>query len=232
MSYKLLSYPISENSPAWPGACRPELSQQVFVSKGDACNEWDYKLRNHVGTHMDGPNHHLEDGLKIADLPLDRFIYEKPFILDIPKGKSEMILKEDLEKYEKEISEADLLMLRTGQSRIRKENPEAYGKEGAAVSSGAAEYLVKNFPNLKSVILDFISLCTYVDMKRTDGLVPDGDIAHRWMLGKWTENFICIIEDADLSGIDNEHLEQVIALPLFIKKIDSAQVTVLAKLRD
>ena len=232
MSYKLLSYPISKDSVAWPGACAPEMEQKVFVSKGAACNEWDYKLRNHVGTHMDAPNHHEENGLKIADLPLDRFIYDRPYIVDIPKGPSEFVLKEDLEPYAEQIAKADLLMIRTGQWKWHRDDPEAYSSKGAAVSSGAAEYLVKNFPNLKSVILDFISLCTYVDMKRTDGKTPDGDIAHRWMLGRWTENFICIIEDADLSGIENETLEQVISMPLFVKGIDSAQVTVLAKLKD
>ena len=232
MSYKLLSYPLSPDSPAWPGAFRPELEQKVFVSKGDACNEWNYKLRNHVGTHMDGPNHHLENGYKIADLPLDRFIYDKPYLVDIPKGESQMVTKADLEPYAEAISRADLLMIRTGQWKWHADDVERYCSKGAAVSAEAAEYLVKNFPNLKSVILDFISLCTYVDMKRTDGKTPDEDIAHRWMLGKWTDNFICIIEDANLGGIENSSLEQVIALPLFIKGIDSAQVTVLAKLKD
>lgn len=232
MSYKLLSYPIGVDAPAWPGACRPEIEQKVFVSKGAACNEWNYKLRNHVGTHMDAPNHHLENGLKISQLPLERFIYDHPFIIDIPKGASEMITKEELEPYAEEIARADLLMLRTGQWKWHRDNVEDYARKGAAVSSGAAEYLVKNFKNLKSVILDFVSLCTYVDMNRTDGKTPDGDIAHRWMLGKWTENFICIIEDADLSGIENGHIEQVISLPLFVEDIDSAQVSVLAKIID
>ena len=52
------------------------------------------------------------------------------------------------------------------------------------------------------------------------------------MLGKTGAEPVLIIEDIDLSGLDPDTLETVFALPLFIEGIDSAPVTILAKIRD
>ena len=43
---------------------------------------------------------------------------------------------------------------------------------------------------------------------------------------------VLIVEDIDLSGLEQEKLETVFALPLFVEGIDSAPVTILAKLKD
>ena len=225
MQYKLMSYKLTGDMPTWPGVDKIKTEQKGFVSKGDSCNEWQYTLRNHVGTHMDAPNHHMEDGYKIGDLPMDRFIYDKPLVLDIPKGFYEKITKADLEPYADKIAQCDLLIFRTGQYKFHKDDVKAYEEKGAAVSAEAAEYLVKNFKNIKSVMMDFVSLANPSDTQ-------DGNIAHRWLLGKWTDNFICIIEDADLSDVDADKLVKVIGLPLIMENVDSCQVTIVGCYED
>ena len=225
MQYKLMSYKLTENMPVWPKVDKVFTNQSGDISTGASCNEWKYTLRNHVGTHMDAPNHHMNDGLKISELPLERFIYEKPLVIDIPKGLCEKITKADLEPYADKIAQCDLLIFRTGQYKLHDTDPKAYSEKGAAVSAEAAEYLVKNFKNIKSVMMDFLSLATPSD---TD----DGNIAHKWLLGKWTDNFICIIEDADLSDVDADKLVKVVGLPLIMENIDSCQVTVIGYYRD
>lgn len=55
--------------------------------------------------------------------------------------------------------------------------------------------------------------------------------AHQVMLGMYKPAFICIIEDMKLSQVNSETLMRVLAMPLLVKGIDSAQVTVLAEER-
>ncbi len=225
MKYKLMSYKLRYGMPAWPNADKIITEQKAFIPQGSPCNEWTYQIRNHVGTHMDGPNHFCNDGKKIGDLPMERFIYEKPFVLDVPKGEYEKIWKADLEPYADKIAACDLLIFRTGQHKWHDTNVEAYENRGAAVSAEAAEYLVKNFPNLKSIMMDFVSLANPSD-------TADGNVAHRWLLGMWTDNFIGIIEDADLHDLDAEKLKMVIGLPLIIENVDSCQVTIVGCFED
>lgn len=221
MMYQILSYEMKKNSPRWPN--NPTVSYEPVsqIRNGDVSNVYNVTLMNHVGTHMDAPNHYREDGQKITELPLERFIFEKPFLLDIPKGELSKIWKEDLIKYEQELGVCDALLLRSGFSVNREENIEAYEWRGPAVSSEAAEYLVTNFPNLKAVFVDWLSLASIAD-------TADGDEAHRWMLGTYTENFITIVEDVNLRGLPRK-IKKVIAMPLMVEHIDSAPVTILAE---
>lgn len=222
--YKLLSYPISRHSTACPGATL--LSVEKVHTAGEDCDwtEWKYTLPNHLGTHYDAPNHHFAQGKRIAELPLEQFIFEKPFIAEVPKQPNELITKEDLLPYAEQIAACDALLLRTGFSALY-HNPEIYGGQNPGVSSEAAKWLNQNFRDLKAVVLDFISLQAMAN-------IPDGVIAHKWLLGQYSDNMICIIEDANLSGLSNDTLVRIFALPYFIDEIDSAQVTVLAEIKE
>lgn len=225
MSYKFLSYKLTMKSAICPGAERPVFKQTRHVTEGWAQNEWNITVPNHLGSHMDAPNHHYDEGIKIADLPMDRYVYEKPYLIDIPKGFHELITAEELMPYEKEIGQCDLLMLRTGHCRYHDTDEAVYGAKGPGVGSDAAEYLNKNFPNMKGLMIDFISLASYTDPE-------DGNKAHKWLLGEWSGHYSTIIEDTDLEGIDNDNLIRVFSLPIRYGEVDSCQVSVLAELRD
>ena len=73
--------------------------------------------------------------------------------------------------------------------------------------------------------MDWISLASPLDIK-------DGHKAHQILLGTEGNAPILIIEDLDLRGLDNESLETVFALPLFVEGIDSAPVTVVVKMKE
>ncbi|MDO4343279.1 MAG: cyclase family protein [Eubacteriales bacterium] len=225
MSYKFLSYKLTKTSAACIGAVRPEFKQTRHVTEGWAQNEWEITIPNHLGTHMDAPNHHYDNGIKIADLEMDRFVYEKPYIVDVPKGFSELITVEDLKPFAEEIAKCDLLMLRTGHSKYHDTDEYTYAAKGPGLSSQAAEYINKNFENVKGVFCDFIMLAAYTD-------IEDGNKAHKWLLGEWSDHYCTIIEDATCEGLSNDTLVRVFALPIRYGEVDSAQVSVLAEIRD
>ena len=176
-------------------------------------------LFNHFGTHMDAPKHFNDRGARMHTFPIDAFIYEKPLLLDIAKGAGEKITAEDLMPCADRIAAADLLLIRTGFDVQRSLDPKFYSENSPSVSTGAAKYLVQNFAgNLKAIALDFISLASPSDP-------ADGDEAHRWMCGSYTDYSIFIIEDVKMSEIDKDRLVKAAAVPLYLMEADSSPVT-------
>ncbi len=222
MYYQYLSYPLDVNDPGFPSEPTLTLETCTSTDNGDVYNSSKIHLFNHFGTHFDAPRHFNPQGVSITQLPLDQFIYNKPLLLDIPKNTGEMIEPEDLQEYLASIQQADFLIIRTGLEKVRLQNPQEYAANGSAVSIQAAQYLIDNAANLKAIGFDFIYLASPAHPEH-------GVKAHQIMLGMFSENFICIIEDMQLAHINKTVLQRVFALPLRVKGIDSSQVTVLAE---
>ncbi len=223
--YRRLSYTLNVRDHAFPGAPTMRIEPFESMQKGDRLNTYNVTLFNHFGTHMDGPNHFNGQGRQLYELELSTFIFEKPLLVDIPKGKGELVEPEELIRFDEAIRAADLLLVRSGFSAMRASDNRAYSEEGPAISARAAELIVERYQNLKAVGMDWISLSSPLHLE-------DGIRAHQIMLGKTGAEPVLIIEDIDLSGLDPDTLETVFALPLFIEGIDSAPVTILAKIRD
>lgn len=223
--YRRLSYTLNTRDRAFPGAPTISLSPFESIEGGDTCNTFQVTLFNHFGTHMDGPNHFNGNGKQLYELDLSRFIFERPLLVDIPKSEGEMVTPEDLFPFEDQIRKADLLLIRSGFSQKREEDNAVYSAQGPCISSDAAQLIVGKYGNLKAVGLDWISLSSPLHM-------GDGVLAHQIMLGKQGNAPVLIIEDIDLRGLEAEQLEAVFALPVFIEGIDSAPVTIIAKIKD
>ena len=223
--YRRLSYTLNVRDHAFPGAPTMRVEPFESMQKGDRLNTYNVTLFNHFGTHMDGPKHFNGQGRQLYELELSTFIFEKPLLVDIPKGRGELVEPEELMRFDEAIRAADLLLVRSGFSAMRASDNRAYSEEGPAISARAAELIVERYQNLKAVGMDWISLSSPLHLE-------DGIRAHQIMLGKTGAEPVLIIEDIDLSGLDPDTLETVFALPLFIEGIDSAPVTILAKIRD
>ncbi len=223
--YRRLSYTLNVRDHAFPGAPTMRVEPFESMQEGDRLNTYNVTLFNHFGTHMDGPNHFNGQGRQLYELELSTFIFEKPLLVDILKGRGELVEPEELMRFDEAIRAADLLLVRSGFSAMRASDNRAYSEEGPAISARAAELIVERYQNLKAVGMDWISLSSPLHLE-------DGIRAHQIMLGKTGAEPVLIIEDIDLSGLDPDTLETVFALPLFIEGIDSAPVTILAKIRD
>lgn len=215
-----LHHIMSESGPGWPGNPGLVITPLNQTVQGNNSNVYTVSFANHMGTHMDTPNHYLTEGIKITDLPPQFFIYHVPLLLDIPKLDREKISRADLEPHYESISRCDLLMIRTGFSAFRGSQPIRYSSQGPGMASDTARYLIEEFPRLRSIMIDFLSLASYSDPE-------DGDEAHKWLLGCYSNRFITPIEDANL-GVLPSNPRQIVVLPLLIDKVDSSPVTVLA----
>ena len=61
--FKILSYPIKDGDPTWPGNPTCSLEPHTSIAKGDTANTATIHLFNHYGTHLDGPMHFNPNGI-------------------------------------------------------------------------------------------------------------------------------------------------------------------------
>jgi arylformamidase len=220
-----LSYEIREHGPGWPGDPRYTWEQVMSIGNGDFANLGILHLCDHFGSHLDAPNHFNDAGRKIAHVPLERFIYERPRLVDVPKTERALISRAELEAHDDTVRDADLLLIRTGWGSVRARDPDRYPSEGPGVSPEACEYLIEQ-PQLKAIALDTSSLASYHHRD------PEGVLAHRILCGVGRDDrYVIIIEDIDLS-IYPAAAERVYAIPLFPEGSDSSPCTVFAEVAD
>lgn len=225
MQYHFLSHPLNVADSGFPGEPTLRIEKSTRIADGDAYNSSILHLFNHFGTHYDAPAHFNPNGPTISELPIEHFIYEHPLLIDLPKGEASLIEPADLAPYMARAAQADCLILRTGLEALRKHDPQTYAARGCAFSINAAQYLLDHAPHLKAVGFDFISLASPSNAEH-------GVKAHQILLGMYSKHYICIIEDMALAHIDAYRLQRVIAMPLRVQGVDSAQVSILAELDD
>jgi len=94
----------------------------------------------HSGTHLNAPIHLIQGGASTADVPLDCF-FGNGVILSIPKGKWELISKEDVQAASPEIQKGDIVVIVTGWHHKYSDSLEYWG-ESPGISKEAAQWLI------------------------------------------------------------------------------------------
>lgn len=225
MKAQFLSYPLDADDPGFPGEPTLTIQPSTRIARGDFYNSSILHLFNHFGTHFDAPKHFVDHGASMVELPVERFIYERPLLVDMPKGRGSLVEPSDLAPLMPDVAGADCLIIRTGLESLRASDPAEYAANGCAFSIDAAQYLIDHAPHLKAVGFDFISLASPANAEH-------GVRAHQILLGMDSPHFICIIEDMMLAHVDKARLARVIAMPLRVRGVDSGQVSILAESRD
>lgn len=80
----------------FPGDPQPQKTVVLRVSDGDVCNLSNLSMCVHNGTHVDAPYHFIDDGKKIDEVSLDKFIgncYVAECCGDVTKECAEEIIK-------------------------------------------------------------------------------------------------------------------------------------------
>ncbi len=180
-------------------------------------NECEIRLRGHVGTHLDVPYHVTRDGKKITDYSIEDFIYRRVAILH-PRPSGCYIEPSDLGEIP---SDVEFLLLETGAWRHRRD--ASYTLRNTGLGAQTASYLSKNFPKLRAIGIDCISINAFEDKQ-------SGRDAHRVLLGRESE--ILIVEDMDLSTLGDAQIELLVVAPLVVENNDSAPCQVVARLKE
>jgi kynurenine formamidase len=67
-----LSMPLDDRTPFYPGDPEPAICAATTIAR-DGVNVLRLDIGSHSGTHCDAPYHFLEEGLRLDELPLERF---------------------------------------------------------------------------------------------------------------------------------------------------------------
>jgi len=206
-----LSYPISEDTPLYGNGTGIELNPDKQMHMGDSCNTMMWRFPNHAGTHVDAPRHFSSTGKSISDYQADFWIFNRIELVDISEVVEDCQLIEPELFPDFKIEDPDLLLIRTGYSHFR--GTERYTLTPPGISANSAHWLRNNFPSVRCVGMDLISISSYNSRK-------EGRKAHQTFLSPKKGNPILLVEDMDLDF--RGQLQQVIILPMQVTDSDAS----------
>jgi kynurenine formamidase len=107
-----LSQPFGHNCPLWPYFEDVKIERMHYHAKSGVLSQ---KITTvmHCTTHADSPAHVIEGTEFTDEIPLDKY-YGTGVVVDIPKGKWDVITPEDLENARPKIEKGDIVIVHTG----------------------------------------------------------------------------------------------------------------------
>ena len=173
----------------------------------------------HLGTHMDAPFHFSLAGKTVDAYGPEELIFSRVCLLEVKKTKPAQVIEYN-DLCEKNIPRgAQLLLIKTCFQKFRKSPP--YATHNPGLSHTVAEGLRKDYPSIRAVGMDFISVSSFQNRER-------GREAHRaFLCPKKKARPILLIEDMDLSRISSRNrISQVMVMPLRVQGADGSPCTV------
>lgn len=217
----LLSHVMDEHQPNWPDSPGLTVRPRDRIANGDVANTNVIEIYSHYGTHVDVPWHFIDSGRRLSDLPIDAWVFDRPVLVDLPLQPEELITGDHLMAHAEQIRGHDMVLIRSGHERHRADFP-LYEHHGPGWSVDGARVLRAEFPEVRAVALDWLSLCAVQH-------VEEGIGAHRVLLDDADGSFVLIFEDVKISALGDLPPSRVYALPLMINGLDGAPCTVVAE---
>ena len=221
---RLLSFPLGPESPTFLDNPPVVFREVSAISKDGVANWFEFTTINHNGTHVDLPFHYWDQGPRVTDLSIDDYIFNRPLLIDVPKGDGELIHGVDLAPYADRFAAADLLLLRTGYGQYRSTDRERFGRRAPGFHPDCADVLLAPSSRLRAVAFDFASASSPVHM-------DEGNAFHREVLGTTGRGrYLLIIEDARIDpDLTQADVRRVFVVPLFLTGADAAPCTLIAE---
>tara|TARA_B100001057_G_scaffold296302_1_gene296458 strand:- start:16687 stop:17358 length:672 start_codon:yes stop_codon:yes gene_type:complete len=216
-SYLYLSYFLNDQTPLYGGGNGIDITPINEIDLGDTANTKSICLHNHSGTHIDFPNHFIAEGKTSEQYEASFWIFNCPSLFEY-KAKKNQIINFKMDDFKHIPSETDFIIIKTDFGKYR--GTELYWKNNPGFSPESAQVLRDQFPQLRVIGMDLISLTSYQNREL-------GRVAHRHFLGGHRP--LLLVEDMDLEKLTKSP-KKIICSPLMIDKVDGAPVTVIAEL--
>lgn len=214
-----LSHVLSNDTIGYGGKKDFQTKHTLNLKNGDSCNQSEWLLNNHIGTHIDSPFHFSSFGKTVDHFDASFWIFSKIHLVEIAIDDSTII---DRDQWcEKIPPECDLLLIKTGFELKR--NTEAYWAHNPGLAPTLGLWLREFRPKIRVIGFDFISVTSYDH--RALGKIAHNAFLHEEHVG----NPILAIEDMHLSEL-NSAPQKITVAPLRVLDSDGAPVTVIAEL--
>lgn len=219
----LLSHLLKNDTPSYGNRDNFSIEYTSKISEGATANssKWIFSS-NHLGTHIDAPYHFNEDGKKTFEIPFCDYFFENVLLVDIHCKDAKLIEPSDFSVFENLTTDnIDLLLIRTHYEQFRE--TDKYWNDNPGLAPELANYFRINFPKLRCVGFDFISLTSWKFRE-------EGRKSHRAFLSPENgSKEILVIEDMKLADADNM-IKRVIVAPLFVEDGNGSAVTIFAEI--
>ncbi|WP_181347688.1 arylformamidase [Thalassobacillus sp. CUG 92003] len=116
-----ISMTLNNQTPPWPGDHSFHYGLSATMEETGAVNVGHLQMSAHTATHVDAPFHYDNDGLKIADIPVDRFIGDA---LVVNMEGKDVVTAEDLAAFE--LTGVSKLLIRSNTWEDRSQFPGDY----------------------------------------------------------------------------------------------------------
>ncbi len=167
----------------------------------------------HSAAHVDSPLHVIAGAPVIGEIALEKVIGEL-LVLDLTDKchADARITRADLERFDADFHEGDIVMLKTGWSD-RVWGTEDYWTKGPWVDADAANYLVEKRP--KAVVFD----CFEELGARNPDFKPDDFVMHRILLGA---GIILVEGTCNVHQLTKQRYKQFFAAPIKMMEAEAA----------
>lgn len=201
-----ISLPLSSDLPSWPGDPRPDIQRISKIAEGETSNVTHLSMTAHTGTHIDAPDHFLDNGVGVDRIPLQQLI-GPAVVVELTGGDA--ITRGMLE--DAGLPEAPRrLLFKTPNSAYWARGEKNFQTDFMGLSEDGAKYLLDR--GVEVIGVDYLSVAPYHAPAPTHKIL----LAHE----------VLIIEGLDLSGIEPGPYT-LYCLPLNIPGADGAPARVL-----
>lgn len=199
-----ISQPVHNNLAHWPGDQAFEYHTPLTKEMTGSVNIGRITTSTHLGTHADAPFHFMENGEKILDLEIDRYIGPCK-IIDLSSFAqiNEQALKSKVTDY------TERLLIRTSLPN----DPERFPEDVPPITADGAAYM-------KTIGVKLVG----VDTPSVDPISSKELIGHHSLFNQ----DINILENVMLDQVDEGDYE-LIALPLPLQDADGSLVRAVIK---
>ena len=219
LKYITLSHRIDEKTPSYANQGGFKRMPISSIKEGRTANSEKWILNNHLGTHIDFPLHFSDNGKTSSDYEVF-LVFNKIGIIILEKipQPGSILLCSQIQNYLENIDkEIEVLLIKTNFEKYR--GTPNYWENNFGFDPQIADYLRKNFINLKIFGFDSISLTSIKNRQI-------GAIAHQKFL--LNDSPILIIEDMKLSSLNNKMIINKIIFSFFpVTKTDGVPVNCL-----
>ena len=154
----------------WPGDPSVNMHRLSSISAGDNANVTQISMTCHTGTHVDAPDHFLNNGKTVESLPLD-LLMGRAYVLNLPDVNlitASILMDAEIPPRTRR------LLFKTRNSAYWVNGNKEFQTDFVGLSVDAAELLVDR--NVKLVGIDYLSIAPYKQGKPVHTILLDAGV--------------------------------------------------------
>jgi arylformamidase len=216
-----MSHVLSEDTPSYGDRDKITITPKSSIIDGKGANTSTITFsNNHMGTHMDTPQHFCNNGKKTTEYLASDFYYTRIAVVKCPCHEAKLLRRKDLDlnHVPKDI---EFLLINMDYEKFR--SKDKYHNDNPGLHASLADDFRAEFEDLKIIGFDSISLTSWKDR-------PEGREAHRAFL--CGDRPLLVIEDVSFRELGNNDIEWATVSPLRTIDGNGGPVTIIASINE